>query len=46
VKDGINLSGSMDFEAASGLIVNQLFGYLDNVTFKFTVGEYIKEKYK
>jgi hypothetical protein len=44
--NGIILSGSLDVEAASDLIVNQPFGYLDDVTFKFTVVEYIKEKYK
>jgi hypothetical protein len=46
VKDGIILSGSLDVEAVSGLIVNQPYSYLDDVTFKFTVVEKIKEKYK
>jgi hypothetical protein len=46
VKDGINLSGSLDVEAVSGLIVNQSFSNLDDITNKFIVFEKIKEKYK
>ena len=46
MKDGFILSGSLDVEATRGLIVNQPFSYLDNVTFKFIGFEYIKEKYK
>jgi len=46
VKDRIILSGSLDIESVSGLIINQPFGYLDDISFKLTVVENIKEKYK
>jgi hypothetical protein len=46
VKDGIILSGSLDVESASSLIVNQPFSNLDDITNKLTVVEKMKEKYK
>ena len=35
MKDGIILSRPLDVDVVSGLIVNQLIGYLADITIKF-----------